>query len=806
MTTQTPKTQHTTTKRDEFLSLFPNHVFRYIDQTGHSRQPISSNKYQKEINIDGYEPYFTVAGFSSHNSNRIEDLKNVNCFFIDIDGRKDIKELNNIEDILPPTAIVETKNGHHIYWVLDESIYKEDHTQPEFDTILARWEAIESRLVTYFNADKQVKDVTRILRVPNTYYWKKTGDLYTKPEALTEAFKTKLVSLEKARTYSMEHMEQFLSANAPETQTYTETNQPSGIKNPSEKIKEKSEMTRNEFFKAVEAVYPIEDRPSFTALLSGEIHTLPPNGSRNRALLVLASLACRAGISKKKITEKVMETGWHGMVAERGGTQEINNTIESAYKNQYTFIKTEECIAHNMTHEEEENIQNAYIHVMKDNKEKDKVRFSVYEFELLARHPYLKKNEAGIFYNYENGVYKMMKDDDVATLFFNALYDDMLWGFRTKKNLADKTATLLSIIPFIKETQSSKYVNMKNGLLNIETLTLEPHTPEHVSFIQHPFDYDAEATAPIWEKAVGRWVEGEEQEEKKAILQEFAGYCITRDMKYAKALFLIGDGGNGKSTYADTIAMMMGHEAVSRVSLEDLYDKFGIEGIIGKRLNVIEEISGNYFHAHKLKGLISGEEQMANLKYKSQFKFKPQAKFIFAVNQMPRVDDSSSGTERRILVVHFKNNFRKNPDTELRFSEGKLAQELSGIFNWALIGLRNLEKQKEFTDTEERREVIQDYREENSSVEGFISDCIEEKEGNIIKISDMYPIYREFCHKDGRTAKSKVSFSKELKMYAHKTGKFQFMPRQHGKDEAKIEGIEMSDTARKTSTYQYNNY
>jgi hypothetical protein len=70
------------------------------------------------------------------------------------------------------------------------------------------------------------------------------------------------------------------------------------------------------------------------------------------------------------------------------------------------------------------------------------------------------------------------------------------------------------------------------------------------------------------------------------------------------------------------------------------------------------------------------------MKYKDQFKFKPQAKFLFAVNTMPRVDDSSTATERRIIIVNFNNNFRDNPNTSLRFSYGVLATELSGQRNF----------------------------------------------------------------------------------------------------------------------------
>ena len=273
------------------------------------------------------------------------------------------------------------------------------------------------------------------------------------------------------------------------------------------------------------------------------------------------------------------------------------------------------------------------------------------------------------------------------------------------------------------------------------------------------------------------------------MLQQFAGYLLSSSMVYAKALFLVGDGGNGKSTFADTISMVMGNEATSRIDLEDLYSMFGLKGLIGKRLNIIEEVSGNYYQSHKLKKLISGEELTINMKYKDQFKFKPQAKFIFAVNTMPRVDDSSTATERRIMVVNFNNNFRTNPNTMLRFSSGILATELSGILNWMLEGAASLRAEKAFITTTEQRDALLEYREENSSVEGFIGECLEFKEGVVTPARELYEEYKKYCIKDGRKFKGNIAFSKEMKAYGKRYAKFEMMERKSGHETARFEGV-----------------
>lgn len=446
-----------------------------------------------------------------------------------------------------------------------------------------------------------------------------------------------------------------------------------------------------------------------------------------------------------------------------------------------------------MTPQEQQDIQAAYTAVAKERKEVDKVRFSNYEYELFSRYPYLKKNEIGLVFNYVDGVYKMLTDQELQNIVLSALYEDMLWGYRTKRNVADKVACLLSIIPDLVETDDKgDFFNVKNGLLQLSTRELKPHTPDFVSLVQSPVSYNPQAVCPTWLACLEAWMDGPESDHKKKLLQEFAGYLLSSRMEFAKALFLVGDGGNGKSTFADTLGMVMGDQATSRIDLEDLYSMFGLKGLIGKRLNIIEEVGGNYYQAHKLKKLISGEELTINMKYKDQFKFKPQAKFIFAVNTMPRVDDSSSATERRISVVQFNNNFRHMPNTELRFSHGILAQELSGILNWMLDGHDQLRKKKSFTVTKEQQDVLMEYREENSSVEGFIGECLVFKEQSVTGVRELYEEYKDYCVKDGRKFKSAIAFSKEMKAYGKRYGKFSFIERTNGHDLARFEGIEIN--------------
>ena len=776
---------------NNFLSFFPNCKFRYLDLSGSNKPPVSSDALKPELNKEGYDSFFTPNGFKGATAVK-ENCINLTAFYIDVDKKLTETEIDKIKSKLDPTFIIQTMNGFHFYWLLDRPIFKEGFKH--WEATVSRWEKIEQAIVTAIpEADKAVKDIPRILRVPNTIYFKKTDG----------TFKIKGFYKRINNTYSMDEMEMaFPTATLPlgkiDVSSLATT----------ERIKKVADIEKNNFFERVNEEFPIEERDSFQKLISGSPDSLIPTLGRNNSLHITACLMRQAKWTQAKALAQIDKVGWHGLETEPGGAQEIYNTIKSAFEGHYAYSYKNELISFNMTPAESQKIQLAYTKVMKDRKEQDKVRFSTYEQEILTKNPYLKKNGVGIFFQYVDGVYKMISDQDISDMILAGLYDDMLWGYRTKKNVSDKVACLLSIIPLLVLTDDKGYVaNVKNGLLNIYTKELKPHTPDFISLIQYPVNYDPEAKSPIWDKCVAEWMSGPEQEEKIKLIKQFCGYCLSSSMLYDRALFMVGDGGNGKSTFIDTIAMVFGPDATSHLDLETLYDKYGFDGLIGKRLNIVEEVHGNYYQSNKLKKLISGEQVTIDKKYKDHFTFRPQTKFAFSVNMLPRVDDTSTATERRIIAVQFLNNYRDNPNYELRSSVGLLAQELPGILNWMIEGAIDLANDKKFITTQEQIKMLDEYREENSSVEGFLSQCIVLNEFTSIEVPTLYEEYKIWSMSDGgRKIKANITFTKEVKAYGAKEKRFTYEPRTSGHIESRFIGIELAPQWKVQRNRQAYNY
>ncbi len=126
---------------------------------------------------EGFDVYYGLATFAEAGSRKIDNIKHLNSFFLDLDcgPSKDfqtqetaIKALRQFckRNKLPQPNMVNSGRGVHVYWFLSESVCYED------------WFPIAERLKRLcteqnFNADPAVTaDGARVLRVPHTRNYK----------------------------------------------------------------------------------------------------------------------------------------------------------------------------------------------------------------------------------------------------------------------------------------------------------------------------------------------------------------------------------------------------------------------------------------------------------------------------------------------------------------------------------------------------------------------------------------------------------------------------------------------------------
>lgn len=366
------------------------------------------------------------------------------------------------------------------------------------------------------------------------------------------------------------------------------------------------------------------------------------------------------------------------------------------------------------------------------------------------RHGFVLNDE---LYLYEDGVYKPGERifHEVATA---VLKDE----FRTSR-VNEALAWVKNSVPQVSPDQAvdtGDWLNVKNGLIHLKTGEFKPHTPDLLTTIQLPVEYDPAADCPAIKEYFSRILE----EDCIPLIEEIIGHCLTPSMKYEKAVFLTGDGGNGKGTLLALITALLGDSNVSSVSLQTLTEnRFASAELFGKLANLNADIPPKYIEdSSRFKELVSGDLIYAEKKYKPGFQFRNRAKLIFSMNEIPATADTTYGFFRRQLIIPFNKKFNDRELRERIFDP----RELSGLLNLALEGLRRLERQGGFSEPPSVKAALEEYRGQVDSAYRFLTECCEEAEEAEVEKKRLYDAYKNACIEWGVKPVSQIKFNKRL--------------------------------------------
>lgn len=307
-----------------------------------------------------------------------------------------------------------------------------------------------------------------------------------------------------------------------------------------------------------------------------------------------------------------------------------------------------------------------------------------------------------------------------------------------------------------------------NGMLDIsdgpDGGLFHPHAPDYLATQMLPYEFNEGTDCLLWKQCLNEY---RLSAAAQLQLQQFFGYCLTRETKYAKCLLLKGDGSDGKSVILKVLQAMIGEENCSAVQMSRLEDPFERATLYGKMLNLSTEENKGMFGSAFLKAIVTGDLVNASFKHKDFFQFRPYCKLAFASNFFPNVGDNSDGYFRRILPIKFTRQFADyEQDKNL---EVKLLKELPGIFNWALAGLVSLREMDGFAKSEESLEFLGEYRKHNNPVLSFTQEwCRLAGEGEDIRTATdvLYEAYGRYCRKFGYKTMQSNNFGETLRQVA----------------------------------------
>lgn len=391
-------------------------------------------------------------------------------------------------------------------------------------------------------------------------------------------------------------------------------------------------------------------------------------------------------------------------------------------------------------------------------------------------------------YIYEDGCYWPYADEMIKGLIKQYItdYDESLLHMRDVNEVFQQLITDLNFVISDDVNTDEKVINFSNGLLNIETMELMPHSHDVLSTIQLPCAWTGvEAATPVFDKFLHTLIDG--NDDIKELLMQFIGVCISnvKGWRMKKALFMVGEGDTGKSQLKSLTELLLGKGNYVAMDLGEIEARFGTSNIYGKRLAGSSDMSFMTVDELKtFKKCTGGDSLFAEFKGKNGFEFVYNGLLWFCMNRLPRFGgDDGQWVYNRIVQVECRNVIPlEKQDKKLL---DKLYAEREGIIFKAVMALKRVFVNGYiYSEPECVKTARKQYQEENNTVIAFFNDCMVERVDG--KISDscttgkVYKVYQEWC-RDNNHGFSKTAREFRDDLSKHLGSSYQDMVVRRGK-------------------------
>jgi putative DNA primase/helicase len=289
------------------------------------------------------------------------------------------------------------------------------------------------------------------------------------------------------------------------------------------------------------------------------------------------------------------------------------------------------------------------------------------------------------WYRCESGLWKPISSTRALKLIDVALHGRLSDGFAMSK-LKSIEAFLRLYLAIDKWQTDRDLLPMKNGVLNIKTLSLEPYTPRNKFRWQLPYAYDKGAEINI----INTWLNDvtEQDSDTINIIRAFLKITLTGG-GIQKFLEIIGPGGTGKSTLIRLVIMLVGESNHAATDLRNLeQNRFEAALLYGKRLAVISDSSRYGGEVSTLKALTGGDPLRLERKNQQQTgSFVFDGVVMIASNEAIQSTDYSSGLARRRMPVIFNKKITDADKEKWRDVGGieiAMNSEMPALLNWVL--------------------------------------------------------------------------------------------------------------------------
>lgn len=312
-------------------------------------------------------------------------------------------------------------------------------------------------------------------------------------------------------------------------------------------------------------------------------------------------------------------------------------------------------------------------------------------------------------------------------------------------------------------TYPAEWICFENGMYDPINKRMMLHDSKYCCINQIPHEYHPEKppkTGETIEEYLKFICDG--KQDTREMLLQYLGYSMTRDTKQQKFLILTGEGGSGKSTLIKCFEMLVGQRNISNVSLTDLQQRFSSIELMGMLANSCADLEiGALTDTSMIKKLVGEDSIKGERKGKDIVFFKNYAKLIFSTNELPVIKSEKTNAFYRRLIVFPMNKVPERKDPDLFH---KLEAEKDYLLMLAVQALERMYAQKNITVASASEHEIERLRADSDTVEGFILEECEKKDGCRWERTELYKSYSAFCEESERQALTKNNFYKSLRL------------------------------------------
>lgn len=296
-------------------------------------------------------------------------------------------------------------------------------------------------------------------------------------------------------------------------------------------------------------------------------------------------------------------------------------------------------------------------------------------------------------------------------------------------------------------------LNAQNGTINLSTLDFREHRQTDSITQIATVDYDPKAQCPKW-RAFIDLIFGDDDQAKR-YMQALLGYSCSGDVGEHILPICYGSGANGKSTLWNAIVELLGDYAMLAPSkllmgTTNEHDTI-IASLYQRRLVAISEPDeGAKLREARVKELTGDEHITARRMREDYWSFHRTHKFWLSTNHLPQINGTDEGIWRRIKLIPFRVDLRRVTEPIPDYHKLLVHEEGPGILNWLLEGFKDW-RVNGFIEPKSVIDETKLYRGSSDELGRFISDCCEVSPELVASSSELFEAYRNWGGQQSQT-------------------------------------------------------